>query len=452
MREPSFGYIFKIILKIMGALFLVGLIGLCLTSVVMLFILGGSAAALLAWFAGVWNNIAQYNNLQPNTTASIPTQAIPAIVQNPNVDLFPTNEIIPSISPYSTPILIWHWQAIPLYGYKVELPDGWYVEEERLSLPSGACNLGHDLANYKIFNLNGNETQSIIQVQFLCWARGGTQVPLCPNESQILDESLGIIRSKISENEYHYGHFTRSNSVLYCFDGWPVADGGDGMTVNEIADYTQNAGTINPQVIDRIVTSIKPISGSFVQTPTIIMQPPTWTPTPTMKPSPTRTKVSTWTPINTPGLTPIQNTDMHWITLPAVGLKVEMPISWHTQEMVGNGHCLSGHPNADYLVTSDDGGDLTINLACASGDRQLPAACSNLTILDNSRFIGRENIVGDLLVYYAYYFYGSGGELDCPGPGWQIADMNVRGTYSSSIYKINNIPLIDQIMLSIQEP
>ena len=52
MREPSFGYILKIILKILGACFLLGLIGLCLTSFVMLLILGGISGSLTSLVCG----------------------------------------------------------------------------------------------------------------------------------------------------------------------------------------------------------------------------------------------------------------------------------------------------------------------------------------------------------------------------------------------------------------
>ena len=285
MHEPSFGYIFKIILKILGGLFLIGLVGLCFTSIVMLIMLGGSVTALLAWFVGVWNSFSQYNNIYPIPPTPFPSQTAPMLIPTPQT--FPTLISTPT-SP--TVGIIWQTANIDLYGYQVEVPDGWFVEEEKLSIPSSACDLGHDLANYKIFNSNGSE----IQIQFLCWARGG-EGSVCPGDLTTIDAGRNIARAKMSDIEYKYWGFVKgSDGNLYCDDGWAIASQGNGMTVNEIADYQQTGGAIDLPTVDRIVTSIKPMI-SIVPTATIILQPPTWTPTPSIQPSPTRTRAPTWT-------------------------------------------------------------------------------------------------------------------------------------------------------------
>jgi hypothetical protein len=178
----------------------------------------------------------------------------------------------------------------------VEIPDGWSIEEERLSIPSSACNLSHDLANYKIFNSKG----SVILIQFPCWARGYGQIGPCPAETQILDEDLGIARSRISDIEYQYWHFSRTDGSIYCVDGWKIADQGNGGEVDEMADYKQYGGIVDLPTVDRIVMSIDSNSASMPSvfatwTPEIIAPPPTWMPTPTIRPSSTRTKAPTWT-------------------------------------------------------------------------------------------------------------------------------------------------------------
>jgi hypothetical protein len=251
----------------LGGLFLIGLIGFCCTSVVMLLILGGSATALLAWFAGIWNSIAQYNNLQPSTSIAITLQAPPAIIQQPNISLIPTeraevnlptwtppsSELMYTITPTSLPLssndgqyYSWSTWDMPLMGFTIDLPQGWYLGEKRKTFVGNACGLGHDIADYSVSPIIGSE----ITINFICGPRGW-EGSACLDETTILDEDRGIVRGKITNNEYLYEYFSRNKNGIECMDGWKITD-----IVVMMADYKVTAGPIQLPIVDRIVLSV----------------------------------------------------------------------------------------------------------------------------------------------------------------------------------------------------
>jgi hypothetical protein len=253
----TFINIIKTLLKIGLAIFIAVASLFCILTALIVLGLGGSILAFVATF---WQLFAPLPAYLENTPQLTPFTIAPVVAHAP--DLNPTHQPVATFTPFPTWEILptssagdttWRTVNIELYGYQVDLPEGWLLEEEKLPFSSDACNLGHDLANYKIFNLDGSE----IEVQFLCWARDDDD-PSCPGETIVLDENRRIVRSKISDGEYQYGGFDRSGTpgLLYCIDGWPIADQGNGMTVNEIADYKQTRGEINLEVVDRIVLSV----------------------------------------------------------------------------------------------------------------------------------------------------------------------------------------------------
>lgn len=308
-RELTFGEIFRTLLKIFGALLLIGLVGLCCTSGVMLLILGGSVTALLAWFVGIWNSIVQYNNLKPNLPATIPLQTTPITYQQPNSILtelptymLPTSTLTIYDTPINTPIhihcpgapsclplpkptttltptiifappnlttdpnapnlpatptslpfsnytgeyLIWTPTNMPLYGFTIDLPLGWYLSEER-GAPGDYCGLGHDIANYIVAPIAGGQ----IFIHLLCEGGDGESYG-CPPDYALLDKERGIVRVKIRNNEYEYLHYSINNNIAQCRDGWKITE-----KITMIADYTQFMGAIDFPLVDRIVLSVR---------------------------------------------------------------------------------------------------------------------------------------------------------------------------------------------------
>ena len=91
----------------------------------------------------------------------------------------------------------------------------------------------------------------------------------------MINEDRGIARTEISDTEFQYWHYSKNNGEIYCVDGWAIADQGNGMTVNEMADYKQISGLVDLPTVDRIVTSIKPVNAYFPKV-TMISLTPTW--------------------------------------------------------------------------------------------------------------------------------------------------------------------------------
>jgi len=201
---------------------------------------------------------------QASLSTPIPIQTPQGTVQQPRIILTelpttlpPTWTVVPGVpilkeTPTSLPFstnngeyYVWTTTDIPLYGFTIDLMQGWYLTEKRLNV-GDACGLGHDLANYIVAPMIGSE----IDINFLCGARGWAFAG-CPDEIAILDESRGIVRVKVTNNEYLYEHYSKNQNVMECVDGWKITD-----NVAMMADYKVTMGPIELPIVDRIILSV----------------------------------------------------------------------------------------------------------------------------------------------------------------------------------------------------
>jgi hypothetical protein len=212
----------------------------CLASVVIgiLFALGLGATIM-----GIWNNlVTPALNYYPPTIE--PFQVPTVAIQVPNLN--------PS-TPQPTPEPIageWTIYDMTLYGFRMELPDGWLVTKTNEINDTGQyslCNLGHDLSDYVLTSPNMDE----VTIRFLCGPRGGETY--CPPNLVMLDEARGIYRTFYEDSdEYDYGWMqTNSDGSKACGDGWPIDN------VNMIAKYRNPSGVYDLEIVDKIIQSVQ---------------------------------------------------------------------------------------------------------------------------------------------------------------------------------------------------
>jgi hypothetical protein len=141
----------------------------------------------------------------------------------------------------------WSQKDLAMNGFLVEIPDGWIIQEQILTTDD-FCGWGKGLANYIITDDSGYYQE--LRLNFICGPRSW-ETSYCPPETEILDESLGIARSKMKPNEFQYWHFYMDNGTMHCIDGWKVAD----QVV--LMAYYKSRSEIVLDIADFIVLSIR---------------------------------------------------------------------------------------------------------------------------------------------------------------------------------------------------
>lgn len=180
------------------------------------------------------------------------------------------------------------------------------------------------------------------------------------------------------------------------------------------------------------------------------------------------------TPINTPhrpdatrapGFTPIpyaaqtrtllastpyasQTPRFRWVDLDPFGLRMELPDDWSWTRDLFDTPCTYGEVRGKWILTSQAGDYLELTLSCPQMHGKGYGPCTQPVILDAERQIYRVEQLLALTLYSKYYYVD--GEMECAAMGWPVGEWYLLGAYYNRQTFQPNYPVVDRILLSIQ--